>query len=238
MSRYDALFPHRAGKLPPIQIDSVLTKEEPALGYDLLDALRLAGSPPCGAGWLSRAPADLDTLEGYQIKRDIWPTRFEEYAKIVDVLRTLPPGIMLDAASGYDPEIHRLPYMAEALGWYTVTVDTDPRTLQVPAGTKMIRWVNDIKALWRWYGADFDVWTCVSTLEHIDMLEHQMIVLDNALRVLRPGGLALLTVDMMAPARLNGLLAAAGFETGPVASVPDGDHLTPRVAWAVARKPT
>jgi hypothetical protein len=177
-------------------------------------------------GWLPDSPGD--TLEDYKIDRAKFPTRYQEYAFALDHLGS--PGFLIDAGTGFNPEIHNFPYMAEKRGWTVIATDANPKTLEMPASEKITRYVEDMCLGWFTKGLDADVWTCISTLEHLAPLQ-QIMALEVAYNSLRPGGLAILTADFISPQRLASLLRYAGFDPGEeIQNIP----LNPRVSCAVA----
>lgn len=189
-----------------------------------------------GAGWLTKSDAPDSLVGAVAIDRQKFPTRYEEYHKVLDVLLTLQqPSVVVDAGAGYNPEIHVLPYAMELLGAHVIATDLNPEALKMPAGPNIIRTYEDLTIGWSTRGIEADLWCCVSTLEHIPE-QARLLALETALATLRPGGLAVLTADFIAPSRLNAMLRFAGFETGEVA-VTSGQPLVPRVSFAVARKP-
>lgn len=187
------------------------------------------------SGWLTRYPVPDPSLDGVPIDTVKFPTRYFEYKWALDNLGA--PGALLDAGAGFNPEIHVLPQLCAERGWHVTAVDANPAGLQMPSHAKIVRWVYDIRHLWRWQGADFDSWLCISTLEHIDNPEDQLRTLEAAYGVLRSGGTALLTADQTSPDRLDALLRFAGFDTDASWRDPQGALLTPRVSYAIGRKP-
>jgi hypothetical protein len=189
------------------------------------------------AGWLPTDASTLDVLEGFRIDRAKFPTRYEEYKFVRDTLAKVPPGVVLDAGSGFNPEIHVMPWILESIGWKVMAIDSNLDSLKMPGTVNTVRHVDDMRFLQRWQGSELDAWVSVSTLEHLEPLwDSIFMALQAAYGCLRHGGVAVLTADMLAPARLNGMLASAGFEIGEVVPF-TGTMLTPSVAWAVARKP-
>ncbi len=95
-------------------------------------------------------------------------TRREEYWWAGDRLRLEPEHhtTMLDAATGYVPNWHVLPYIAANLGYSVTTIDQNPLTMQMDADSSVTRQVGDITALPYEDGA-FDVVACISVLEHL-----------------------------------------------------------------------
>lgn len=188
-------------------------------------------------GWLAREPKDAPPIEGFPIDREKFSTRFEEYAFVLRTLALEKPGVVVDAGSGFNPEIHNLSYMLENKGWYVVATDANYESLNMPQGkhSKIVRWVEDMCLGWYTRGLAADAWTCVSTFEHLQP-QHQIMAMETAFQTVRPGGIAVVTVDLMAPSRLAALLRFGGFQVGP--EVPFfGEHHSPRVAWGVGRKP-
>ncbi len=188
-------------------------------------------------GWLAPEPSGADTLDDHRIDRVKFPTRYEEYGFVLRTLAREPTGLVVDAGSGFNPEIHILPWLLEKRGWHVVATDTNPESLALGGEGHLntTRILEDICLGWHTRGLDADAWTCVSTLEHLQPAQ-QFMVAATAFATVRPGGLAVVTVDNMAPERLRGLLRFAGFEVGPVAPLA-GPHMLPRVAWGIGRKP-
>ena len=184
-------------------------------------------------GWLCRNPSSENVLEGFAIDREKFPTRYEEYKFALDALPEA--GFLVDAGSGFNPEIHNFAYMAERKGWYVLATDANPAALDMPPSQHVVRWLEDLVVGVATRGLAADAWTCVSTLEHLQPAQ-QLLTLETAFATLRPGGVAILTVDLMAPERLAALLRYAGFEVGDLVA-PNGALLVPRVACAVAVKP-
>ena len=186
-------------------------------------------------GWLAQEPDGPDTLEGYRLDRATFPTRYEEFSFVLRTLAHERPGVAVDAGSGFNPEIHLLPYLLARRGWYTIATDVNPESLRMPGSDRVNRLLEDMSLGWSTRGLDADAWTCVSTLEHLQSAQ-QFMAIDTAFATLRPGGIAVVTTDFMAPGRLRALLRFGGFEVGPEAPLA-GPHLVPRVAWGIGRKP-
>ncbi|OIO05537.1 MAG: hypothetical protein AUJ49_01160 [Desulfovibrionaceae bacterium CG1_02_65_16] len=137
-------------------------------------------------GWLlAKAPAGLN-------EREIeWPWVLERAA-------ALPGrGRLLDVGSYATP----LPGDLSALGFSTTALDINPPALPDPSGVEVV--VGDIRGTL--FDADsFDVITCVSTLEHIGVglrygetasdPDGDARAMDEIFRLLRPGGVAFVTV--------------------------------------------
>jgi hypothetical protein len=188
-------------------------------------------------GWLTRDPSPNNVLNGFAINRKKFPTRFEEYGFVLGALTVEEPkaGLLVDAAAGFNPEIHLFPQIAEASGWSVIATDGNPASLEMPRNMKITRLLEDITGGYFTRGLDADAWTCISTMEELQTT-HQFMLAETAFATLRPGGVAILTVDMMAPRRLAALLRSAGFDVGDEVARA-GPLLVPRVAAAVVRKP-
>ena len=189
-----------------------------------------------GAGWLTKSDAPDSLVGAIAIDRQKFPTRYEEYHKVLDVLLTIQqPSVVVDAGTGFNPEIHVLPYAMELLGAHVIATDLNYESLKMPAGPNITRIFEDLSIGWNTRGIDADLWCCVSTLEHLAE-QARFLTMETALATLRPGGLAVLTADFIAPSRLNAMLRFAGFQVGPEQEV-TGTMLVPRVAYAIAQKP-
>lgn len=185
-------------------------------------------------GWLCRDPSAENVLEGFAIDREKFPTRYEEYKFALDALPQAA-GVLVDAGSGFNPEIHNFSYMAERRGWNVIATDLNHESFKMPPSLHVQRWIEDLTLGPYSRGLEADAWTCISTLEHLQPLQ-QLTTMQTAFATLRPGGVAILTVDYLAPEQLAGFLRYAGFEVGDLAA-PNGALLVPRVACAVAVKP-
>lgn len=185
------------------------------------------------AGWLSNTPPADTHIGAFPIDRAKFPTRHAEYQFVLDHLPS-HAGALLDSGAGFDPTIHILPQALEAKGWHVIAVDANPECLKIP-GEHVVRWVDDIRHLWRWQGGAFDVWLCISTLEHLLNEEERLRTVQAGVGCLRPGGRALLTADFIPPQRLLGYLRYAGCSVGAIDLTPG--TLTPPVSWAIGQKP-
>jgi len=199
-----------------------------------------------GAGWLSPyEPRDIPvTYHDVFVPRvsvgskhdspgAIFGTRIEEYGWVATQLEHWGRGKLLDAGAGFNPEIHVMSYIAASMGYDVTAVDADASALtDMPAHAGVTRRIGDICLL---SDADetYDIYICVSVLEHM-MEAEKALIMHEAHRVLKPGGVLLLTTDETEPAAVNDLLATT-FLTGPV-EPNGGPMLTPRVAYATAMK--
>lgn len=131
-----------------------------------------------------------------------WPIRKLEYAFVLDRARpSLEKGEhpkVLDAGCGVTP----FPHLLSMMGATVEAVDFDEELIEVLKAAK----VNDLYGFpvhhqWMdlrqlaFLDATFDLVTCVSVLEHLDDGDERL-VLDEIVRVLKPTGKALLTVDV------------------------------------------
>ena len=144
--------------------------------------------------WLDHDPSLPAVIEGISVDREGTKTRVEEYTFVRDEVKELEPGVALDAATGYVPGWHVLPYILVEMGWEVDTVDFDERTLDMPEHPKISRMVSNITDLSFYHNEYFDLVTCISTLEHMNP-EDQIKATKELLRVLRSGGMLILTAD-------------------------------------------
>lgn len=197
------------------------------------------------AGWLAQSDSNGEFLADIWVPRfsqgtvddeagAVWPTRIEEYRWLAQQLEHWPRGKLLSVGAGFNPEIHVLEYVLANMGYDVVAVDENPRALHMPHANGVQRVLADLCVL-PFAAESFDVWTCVSVLEHLSA-EQQTQAFAEAFRVLKPGGIALLTTDETEPAAINTLAKQAGFLTGSLVPF-GGHHLSPRVAWTTLQKP-
>lgn len=206
------------------------------------------GSGRVGAGWLRQlnqerpdAQWEGSVVAGVFVpswserEQAPFPTRVAEYSFAAEVLDCLDGGYLVDAGAGFNPEIHLMPQIAASLGYDVIAIDAEEASLVMPALPNVVRYKGDISAT-PVLDATADVWLCISTLEHVPAIMRFPVV-QEARRILKPGGYAIVTVDEMEPEKLNDLFRAQRFEVGAVVPF-EGTHLSPRVAWCVARKPS
>ena len=142
-------------------------------------------------GWLPCNDALSWTIHGVAVAPET-RTRREEYHWVASVLNALGSGLhVLDAATGYVPGWHMMPYIAAACGHRVTAVDSNPTTVQMPAHPSVERAVMNISKL-DYPDDSFDAVLCISTLEHMDIADAATIV-KELLRVTR--GPIILTAD-------------------------------------------
>jgi SAM-dependent methyltransferase len=186
-------------------------------------------------GWLPRNDALSWTVRGIPVD-PATRTRREEYHFVANVLDTAEPPtqVLVDAATGYVPTWHMMPYVAHNMGIIVHTIDADPRTLDLPATPNGSRRIGDICAL-PWPDAAFDAALCISTLEHMETLAQRQAA-EELVRVTRPGGLVIVTAD--AAPWLPALFGELPLDIGdPWPTPPAGAHLSPTVyaLWGIRR---
>jgi ubiquinone/menaquinone biosynthesis C-methylase UbiE len=154
-----------------------------------------------GAG---HVPADFVEIPQYQ-KVCRWPYRKLEYSFVLDALldHLTPNTHYLDAGSGVTPLAH----IFAARGVQAEACDGDARLIdslsrldpQQIYGSSVNYMVQDLTKL-SYPDATFDAVSCVSVLEHIPA-PYDQLALREMLRILKPGGAFVLTVDFTPPAK-------------------------------------
>lgn len=158
---------------------------------------------------LELAGAQCHTVACSQIAKDYlavcrWPFRQLEYSYVLDAITAagVRGGSALDAGSGVTPFAHAL----AGMGFRAKACDHDRSLIEALAGSRMeqvygttvaYEW-QDLTAL-TYEDASFDLVTCVSVLEHIGAPADQA-ALRQLLRVLKPGGHLVFTLDYEPPA--------------------------------------
>lgn len=167
-------------------------------------------------GWLAPRP-DIPRDEshfGLYLRPDL-DTRWEEFTLARDALGE-SDGRVLDAGCGFEPGVHMMPEIAAGLGW-------DVEAIDLLVGKqwshlfhlwdtfcpheRIHRRVMDMCAT-DYASASFDAYLNLSVLEHVDPLTRTR-ALREADRVLKPGGLMVLTFDGLWPS-----LDLAGYDLG------------------------
>ena len=188
-----------------------------------------------GAGWLRPAETELDYVGAYRVNRTKFPTRFEEFTWVRQSLMGLGgPWTLLDAATGFNPEIHFLSNILADDGHNVFATDLNPATMEMPGHPRIKRLVEDIRHS---SSPDevVDCWVCISVLEHMPP-EAQIECLQEAYRQLKPGGFLLLTLDEEAPSSITRKVASVGFLTGDAVDESKAKLPTP-VTYLIAQKP-
>ena len=198
-----------------------------------------------GCGWLGQLtnPTDKQPIFMHGVTVPRWsereqayfPTRVEEYTFVADVLQEVPRGYLVDAGAGFNSEIHVMSEIAGKQGFDVIAIDAEEASLVMPARPNVVRYRGDIMHL-PVLDATAVAWICVSTLEHLT-LQQRALTLQEAYRVLKPGGVLVATADELPPEMWSWMIGPIGFGVGE--AIPfDGTHLAPRVGWCVAQKPT
>ncbi len=191
--------------------------------------------PTLGYGWLPRYLGPHPSLYGVPIGRH-FPTRWEEYAFAVEALEANPPPLprqVVDAGTGFNPEIHVLSLILAKADWHVYAIDTNPETLKLPHVPMVQRAVDSLLGL-QVPDQCFDAYVCISTLEHLTEAD-QAQAFQEAARVLKGNGLLAVTADWLPPIMLADFARGAGFDVGY--QVPfEGERLDPHVSFLRARK--
>jgi len=120
-------------------------------------------------------------------------TRWEELSFIKDTLADVPLGLVLDAGTGYEEDSHILPWILSDLGHTTIALDWNRKSLEMPKARNVTRVLGDMTDL-QYDDAQFDTVISLSVLEHMTTA-HLPKACTELVRVLRPGGLLILTMD-------------------------------------------
>lgn len=192
-------------------------------------------------GWLphlSRIVRD-ESWFGIPLRQDPpLPTRWEEFTFVRDVLDSVEPGRVLDAACGFEPGVHIMPEIAARLGWDVEALDLNPPMTSgafgvgFPEDPRISRVIGDMTST-SYADASFDAYLSVSVLEHLTSLDAIRSIAE-AYRVLRPGGLFILTMDNMEPDQITYTFAPL-FDFGSEVLL-EGDPLTPEVSFVTGVK--
>lgn len=188
-----------------------------------------------GSGWLPADRSPKNDVGQWLVNRNVYPTRYEEYRWIRGMLKGDPLRV-LDAGAGFDPVIHFMPAILGDDGHWVVAVDEHPDSVKMPDHPNVLRIVGKMQTV-DFPAKDFDAWICVSVLEHIPQVDHGL-TLAEAYRLLKPGGLLLITTDEIEPSYLTYVAENAGFEVGPIDElVSKHGELNPPVSWLAAVRP-
>jgi len=188
---------------------------------------------PVGYGWLPRNVGPRPPLNGCVIE-ECYPTRWEEYALVAELLARVKPGLVIDAGTGFNPEIHVLPIILARMGWKVRAIDTNPKTLELPASDTIERVVEDLFAI-KVGDGEAIAYVSVSTVEHLEDGDRPKVFAE-AYRVLAPGGWCIMTADWLTPQELAFHAQSAGFTVER--EIPHrGERLIPDVSFLRARKP-
>ena len=131
----------------------------------------------------------VEEVDGWPMSQEEW-SRKAEYPWAAQFAR--PNTIVIDAACGFG---HKFKYHLAKHGRICYAIDCDKRILteKLPAPSRLVvSNINNTPAL----TASIDTLFCISVLEHVHPKEEHRKVLKEFARVLKPGGLAVLTVDV------------------------------------------
>lgn len=196
----------------------------------------ITGKTWIAAGNLPRYDGPHAPLLGFEIDRTRFPTRWAEYGFVLESLATdVWAGPILDAGTGFNPEIHVLSNFLGALNLPTVALDREPSTIALGDYPSVTRIIGDLCSLPQRNGT-MGVYLNISVLEHL-AADQCRRAWEEAYRVLRPGGTVIVTADVEDPRTLTGMANAVGFVTGPVVTL-NGPVMTPPVSWIRAVKAT
>ena len=157
------------------------------------------------------------------------PTRREEFALALEASRAVPAGRVLDAGSGITPDQHVLPLILAADGWRVTALDHDPVSLKMPTPENVERVVMDMGDIT--LDGPFDMVVSISVLEHLDDAVQQAFAA-HAARLCKPGGLLVVTADLME--RLPDLFTE-WFDVGEAQEQPD-ELTQPSVYYVIGRR--
>lgn len=193
-----------------------------------------------GAGWLSQDLSLPDHNHGVYVPRFSqaeqapFGTRTEEYFFAASALEEEIRGVVVDAGCGFNPEIHVLPEILAKMGYGVYAIDANPVVLNMPPVTGVARACGTMAFLSQFADGTVDHWVCISVLEHLEP-SLRVATMMEARRVLKPGGLTVMTMDDIDPEKLVQVNVECGFESGPIYPM-TGQHLTPCVSWSIGRK--
>lgn len=144
------------------------------------------------SGWLTRDDSLPWMVNGIAVD-PATRTRREEYHW---AYKQAAGSLMLDAATGYVPTWHMLPYILAnvPVPRTIIACDVDPRQSQMPPHPAVIRMNGNLFCL-PFLDSQFDTVFCISTLEHLEPTDRAAAARE-LLRVCKPGGRLVLTADL------------------------------------------
>lgn len=148
-------------------------------------------------GWLAPRADIVRERSWFGVELDpTLKTRWEELTFARDALASVEPGYVLDAGCGFEPGVHVMPEISAGLGWHVEALDLKRQSGFVP-DPLINRRMLDMSAT-DYPDAWFDAYVSVSVLEHLSPGQRDR-ALAEAMRVLRPGGLFIATMDAVWP---------------------------------------
>ena len=183
-------------------------------------------------GWLGRDRNQPPCVEGITFD-PYMPTRREEYSLVARTIKALGGAgdrMVWDAASGFTPHQHVLPYIVAQCGWTCMATDLNPATLDMPKHPRVYRLVQPMEDT-NLIGP-FEVVACISVLEHVEPHIREGFA-RQAARLCPKGGTLIVTADEVEPDILISLFPE--FDFGARAAEP-AEQMSPRVAFCVGKR--
>jgi hypothetical protein len=180
-------------------------------------------------GWLGRDLNQPPCVEGITFD-PYMPTRREEYALVARTLKAIGGAgdrMVLDAATGFTPHQHVLPYIIANCGWTCLAIDSNPETLKMPWHPMVYRLEMDITRIDLM--GPFQAVTCISVLEHCPP-EVQLTFAAAASQLVPVGGTLIITADEADPEIIPNVFPE--FDFGKRVDDP-AIQLNPRVGFGV-----
>lgn len=143
------------------------------------------------SGWLLKDDSLPWVINGIHVD-PATRTRREEYHWAAGMASG---NMILDAATGYVPNWHMLPYIVlrTPICRTVVACDMDPRQKDMPYHPAIVRMNGNLMCL-PYLDGQFDTTFCISTLEHLEPAEQQASARE-LYRVTKPGGRVVITAD-------------------------------------------